>query len=130
MDCLDINSPNTVIDGLPLTQADDVPEPKKSIVLCRTCRGYITENQFLIPVDGEFSHLFHNPIGEGFDIQTYGMAEGCIISGKPTEFFTWFPGHAWQFAYCRQCNTHLGWYYSCDGLSGFFGLITDKLLLE
>lgn len=130
MECLEIHTPKTIIDWLPLTQADDTLAPKKSVVRCRCCHGYITENQFLIPVDGECIHFFKNPAGQGFDIQTWGMAEGCLVSGKPSEFFTWFPGHAWQYAYCRQCNTHLGWYFSCDGSAGFFGLIIDLLLLE
>ncbi|HVL02782.1 MAG TPA: cereblon family protein [Dongiaceae bacterium] len=130
MDCLEINPPKTVLDWLPLTQSDDETAKKKSVVRCRCCRAYITESQFLIPVDGECIHFFKNPIGQGFDIQTYVMAEGCIVSGKPTEFFTWFPGHAWQYAYCKDCNNHLGWYYTCDGMAGFYGLIIDQLLLE
>ena len=130
MECLDIDPQKPLLDWLPLTEADDEDAPKKSVVRCRTCRNYITENRFLVPVDGETQHCFRNPAGQAFDIHTYSMAEGCIVSGKPTEFFTWFPGHAWQFCYCSQCNNHLGWYYSCDGLIGFFGLITDLLILE
>ncbi len=130
MHCLEIGPPKPLIDWLPQTLVDDELAPKKSVVRCLRCRNYLTENQYLIPVNGETYHFFKNPVGQGFDIQTYGFVEGCIVSGKPTEFFTWFPGHAWQFAYCRQCETHLGWYYSCDGGAGFFGLITDLLLLE
>lgn len=129
MRCLDI-SPNSQPEWLPQTLPDDESAALKSVVRCRRCRNYLTENRFLIPVDGEICHFFHNPAGQGFDIQTYHLVEGCIVSGKPTEFFTWFPGHAWQFAYCRQCETHLGWYYSCDGGAGFFGLIIDLLILD
>jgi len=130
MDCLEIGPEKPLFDWLPLTEVDDEDAPKKSVVRCCTCRNYITENQFLMPVEGEIEHCFKNPAGYSFDIHTYSMAEGCIVSGKPTEFFSWFAGHSWQFCYCNQCNTHLGWYYSCDGLSGFFGLITDMLIIE
>ena len=130
MDCLEIGPPKPLIDWLPKTLSDDELAPKKSVVRCRRCRNYLTEIQYLIPVDGETCHFFKNPVGQGFDIQTYGFVEGCNVSGKPTEFFSWFPGHSWQYCYCRQCDTHLGWYYSCDGGAGFFGLITDLLLLE
>lgn len=129
MRCLDI-SPGSPPDWLLQTLSDDESAPLKSVVRCRRCHNYLTENRYLIPVDGQTSHFFYNPAGQGFDIQTYRLAEGCSISGKPTEFFTWFPGHAWQFAWCRQCQTHLGWYYTCDGNEGFFGLITDLLILE
>lgn len=130
MECLEIHPPKPLLDWLPETLADDELAPKKSVVRCLHCRNYLTELQYLIAVDGETTHVFRNPVGQAFEIQTYGFVEGCTVSGKPTEFFSWFPGHAWQYSYCRQCDTHLGWYYSCDGCSGFFGLITDLLILE
>lgn len=130
MHCLEIEPPRTLIHWLPQTQADDDLAPKKAVVRCLQCRNYLTENQHLVSVNGEIAHFFKNPAGRCFDIQTYNQVEGCLISGKPTEFFSWFPGHSWQYAYCRQCETHLGWYYSCDGGAGFFGLMTDMLMLE
>ena len=110
-------------------------EPKTELappgaVLCRQCKAHITENAFLIPISGETCHFFTNPLGTGYDIQTYQQASGCLISGKPTEHFTWFEGFCWQYAYCRQCNQHLGWYYHCEGATSFFGLITDRLILS
>ena len=112
------------------TENDSGNARKKSVVRCRICDAYITENQFLIPINGETNHFFTNPSGMGFDLLSYGQADGCSISGKPTEHFTWFEGFQWQYSYCKECGTHLGWHYSCDGLTGFFGLITDQLKIE
>lgn len=130
MGCLEIHGTKPLLDWLPLTEADEIPARKKAVIRCRACHQYLTENQFLIPVEGDCTHYFENPSGQGFDIQTYSLAEGCVVGGRPTEHFSWFAGHAWQIAFCRECNTPVGWYFSCEGLTGFFGLITDRLLLE
>lgn len=130
MECLEIHRSKPLQEWLPQALADDDLAPKKSVVRCLRCRHYLTELRYLIAVDGQTIHVFRNPVGQTFEIQTYGFVEGCTVSGNPTEFFCWFPGHAWQYSHCRQCDTHLGWYYSCDGCSGFFGLITDLLILE
>ena len=116
-----------------LTRADndaptDATQPGQ--VLCRQCHAHITNNCALIPIGGETCHFFTNPLGIGFDIHTYQQAPGCVVSGKPIEHFTWFEGFCWQYAYCKQCNQHLGWYYHCDGAAGFYGLITDRLILS
>ncbi len=114
----------------PKTDSDNANQRKKSVVRCKACDAYLTENTFLIPIHGETNHFFTNPSGMGFDLLTYEQAEGCVVSGTPTEYFTWFEGFYWQYSYCKQCGMHLGWYYSCEGLEGFFGLITDCLKLE
>jgi hypothetical protein len=114
----------------PTQQADNDLKSAKHHVRCKSCLNYLTKNEYLIPVNGETNHFFTNPTGAGFDLLTYQLVEGCIISGKPTEFFTWFEGFSWQYCYCNSCNTHIGWYFSCENHCGFFALVTDRLLLD
>ncbi|MVF12613.1 hypothetical protein FT643_10720 [Ketobacter sp. MCCC 1A13808] len=134
MDCLDHNAPTPIEQWLTSLQtkvgSEDEINPEKSVVRCRACSALITKNEFLIPILGETNHFFVNPAGAGFDIQTYQIAEGCVLAGAVTDYFSWFQGFAWQYSFCKQCNSHLGWYYSCEGIEGFFGLVTDRLILD
>ena len=134
MECLEKPGADTFKRWLTSVQAKTASEsrikPKKAVVRCKACNAQITENEFLIPILGETHHFFTNPAGVGFDILTYAQAEGCSISGTPTEDFTWFEGYSWQYSYCRECHTHLGWYYCCEEIDRFFGLITDRLKLD
>ena len=60
------------------------------------------------------------------------MKAGCFgdaeteVSGEPTEAHTWFMGSRWQFANCRGCKAHLGWFFS--GGQRFFGLLLERLV--
>lgn len=134
MECLDKHDADPFKRWLaafePATETGFGAKPKKSVVRCNSCNAYITENQFLIPINGETNHFFSNPSGMGFDLLTYEHADGCMVSGKSTDHFSWFEGYCWQYCYCKQCNNHIGWYYSCDGIDRFFGLITDCLRIE
>ncbi|GAB4335496.1 MAG: hypothetical protein Kow0089_05240 [Desulfobulbaceae bacterium] len=72
-------------------------------------------------------HTFFNPAGIIYEIRCFAAAPGCRVHGRPTGEFTWFPGYTWQYALCATCGDHLGWYFS-SGESGFFGLISPKLI--
>ncbi len=134
MDCLDQEIPAPLKKWLtklaPETDSADDLSPEKSVVRCRQCSGLITKNEFLIPINGGTNHFFINPSGCGFDILTYRCADGCELAGAVTDYFSWFQGFAWQYSFCKNCNAHLGWYYSCEGVEGFFGLVTDRLILD
>ncbi len=107
-------------------------------IICRACHFTITSPLFLMAVGQSAYHVFTNPSGMSFDIQTFDIASGCIVSGAFTEHFSWFPGYLWQYAYCEGCGEHLGWHYkqaeeqnagSAEG-GRFFALITDHLTFQ
>jgi len=95
-------------------------------VRCRTCGAAITAAGAAIEIGGQTDHAFFNPAGVLFEIRCYTSAEGCVVHGDPTYEFTWFPGHAWRYATCASCGTHLGWRFSGDD-QRFFGLILRLL---
>jgi len=117
-------------DLAPQSESGHDTESARSKVRCKACLNYLTSNDELTPIQGQTQHFFTNPAGAGFDLQTYQLAPGINLGGSPTEYFSWFEGFAWQHAFCKRCHRHLGWYFSCDGVSGFYGLITDRLLLD
>ena len=107
-------------------------------IICRECHFTITSPLFLMAVGQSAYHVFTNPSGMSFDIQTFDIASGCIVSGSFTDHFSWFPGYLWQYAYCEGCGEHLGWHYkqaegqetgNPEGVR-FFALITDHLTLQ
>ncbi len=96
------------------------------IIICRQCRAKVTMSGYKISISGSYTHTFVNPHGLLFEITCFKAAEGCLTAGKPTEEFTWFPGHTWQVALCRKCLIHLGWLFT-GSHDFFFGLITDRI---
>jgi Lon protease-like protein len=54
---------------------------------------------------------FVNSHGALHDMLTLKNARVRIIS-EPEVENSWFPGFAWQIAYCEQCREHLGWYFT------------------
>ena len=115
---------------LQLKQGDSLRSSPK--IICKECHFTITSPLFLIPINNSANHIFTNPSGMSFDLQTFEIASGCIVSGEFTDHFSWFPGFHWQYAYCEGCGEHLGWHYkgsfhSENADMRFFGLITDHL---
>lgn len=94
---------------------------------CRVCRYPVARHADRRTVAGSIDHHFSNPAGQVFHIVCLGQAEGCRVDGSPTTEWTWFAGHAWRYALCRNCGEHLGWHYT-GGDSSFFGLILNKLV--
>ena len=101
-------------------QNDDITE-KQSGILCKNCDHLITRPEEMLTINDRFIHCFTNPAGVSYEIQCYRNAPGVLVSGKPTDYFSWFSGYRWQYSYCEQCQTHLGWRFSND-TDGFFGL--------
>ncbi len=100
---------------------------KKRILRCSTCHYHITHEQERIQVNEQHQHVFANPHGHVFHIGCFASAPGCVLAGEETQYFSWFPGYAWQIAFCGQCLALLGWGFHSQE-SRFFGLILDKLV--
>jgi hypothetical protein len=93
---------------------------------CAVCGTYVTQESYLVHIDGTFEHYKMNPQGQAFQFRSFIQAEGCARVGQPTEENTWYTGYFWQFAHCARCQTQLGWYFT--GPKPFFGLIKQQLV--
>ncbi len=111
----------------PQSQSVDAPEraAPDSPLCCVQCGHPITHDRHRTTVEGRHVHTRMNPFGFVFHFGCFSQAEGCSIEGPPTAADTWFAGHAWQFAHCAACQTHLGWAFSGEG--HFFALVLDRL---
>lgn len=98
------------------------------ILYCRQCNEPVTSKEERVRVLAKHYHSFPNPEGIVFEIGCFSLAPGCARQGRATEKYSWFPPHAWCFALCRSCKTHLGWFYEAAGKSSFYGLILDRLV--
>ncbi len=109
------------------TETNDAQRPDNEDALyCAECHAPITRSRYRITVNEQHEHVFANPAGHIFHIGCFREANGCMIAGEETAYFTWFPGYAWRYALCAQCINLLGWAFrSQDAV--FFGLIVDKL---
>ena len=104
-----------------LEETTDV-QPQKS-VLCKNCGHVITSPSLAVQ---PHEHTFRNPAGYSFHVVCYSDAPGAADLGEPTTEASWFPGYAWTFALCKQCQNHLGWWYR--GKDTFAGLIATRLI--
>jgi hypothetical protein len=92
---------------------------------CLACITRVCDESALISVAGGTQHRFVNPAGCAFVIACFASAS-CAVAGEPTLEHTWFPGHAWSIANCRNCGRQLGWLFA--GATHFYGLILDRLI--
>lgn len=93
---------------------------------CAACRTHITDESYLIQINGSFQHYKMNPQGHAFQFRSFKHAEGCVRTGQPTTEHSWYTGYLWQFAYCARCQIQLGWYFT--GPEPFFGLIDQRIV--
>jgi len=103
-------------------------EKRERYLLCKRCEHRITKPDYRIGFQGVNYHTFLNPSGKVFHIGCFSKAEGCMVLGEASSEWTWFQGFQWQVALCRECLTHLGWFYASESESAFFGLILDTLV--
>lgn len=96
--------------------------------LCKFCRRKITTSSARIQVNGQHAHMCVNPYGLLFEVGCFSQASGCVVTGIPTTEFTWFPGFAWSIALCSGCLNHMGWHYTSEAASEFYGLILNNLV--
>lgn len=122
------------LDGPATPVKDRQPDPTtrdgqfRRRLVCRKCRLLITFVEAASSIRGQHEHTFCNPHGIVFHIGCYACAPGCEVHGPPSSQFAWFPGFLWQVCTCRNCGEHLGWCFTSASMTGFFGLITHKLL--
>jgi hypothetical protein len=116
----------------PAADRDEKPSPVadeggRQVLACARCHRPITSATARIAVGGAHEHTFVNPHGLEFRIGCFALVTGCIASGEPTTFWSWFPGYAWQIEHCASCLEHLGWEFgSAD--HRFHGLVLDRLV--
>jgi len=78
---------------------------------CPTCSAQLADPDEEVAIDGAPRHRVTNRAGLTFAIACHERAPGCAASGPATDEDTWFPGHTWQRAYCRNCGAHAGWLF-------------------
>lgn len=117
LDIADEDPLSRILTAIKNDELDETPGG----IRCTVCDHLITLPDELLTFNDQFIHTFTNPAGIQYKLQCYRNAPGILVSGKPTEFFSWFPGFLWQYSYCQRCNNHLGWYFSNDE-ERFYGL--------
>ncbi|GAK58770.1 hypothetical protein U27_05745 [Candidatus Vecturithrix granuli] len=111
---------------LTATKNTDEPE-RRRFLYCTACHAPITRQTDRISINEQHEHVFANPHGYIYHIGCFAQAQGCVRAGEETDFFSWFPGYAWQIALCGRCLAFLGWAFH-SSQSQFWGLILDKLI--
>jgi hypothetical protein len=126
------NQPDGGMKSEDAATADEFEEEEfyEAWYICRQCRNRITQSGTRIAVHGQHRHIFSNPSGIVFEIACFTWAQGYSFAGNPSTEFAWFSGFAWQIIICSQCLSHLGWHFTGDQGDHFFGLITDRVILE
>jgi hypothetical protein len=115
---------------IPEGQPDDrirSPAAPGEGLYCASCLAYLTSGAERIVVQGAHDHRFMNPGGFTFHLGCFAAAVGVVVVGPDNLEYPWFPGHAWRYAHCGQCGTHLGWQFRGKGGTNFFGLVLDRL---
>lgn len=115
---------------LKLSQDDEAATGGGSLLCCAACLRLVTRAGNAIERGGQQIQTFFNPAGMAFTIGCFHQAS-CLVVGELTEEWSWYPGYAWQYGLCSQCQTHLGWYFQhLDAADHFYGLIMDRLVME
>lgn len=97
-------------------------------IVCLDCGALVTRTRWRLAMDGEHERTFFNPAGHVFRVLCFREAPGTIITGEPSDEFSWFKGYLWRFALCQGCGIHLGWRYEGENDPPiFFGLIKGRL---
>jgi hypothetical protein len=107
-------------------QGQPVGEEER-VLFCATCAFLIAQERQRIAVQGSTEHRFMNPAGFTFHLGCFAEAIGAVVIGPDSHEYPWFAGHAWRYAHCAECGTHLGWHFRAGHQPGFFGLILDRL---
>jgi hypothetical protein len=93
---------------------------------CAACGHEVALDRDRVHLEGAGVRTFVNPEGIEFRITGFRDAPGCAASGRPSSYWSWFPGFAWQVALCSGCGRHLGWSFQ-SAEARFHGLILDRL---
>ena len=112
-----------------LEQAVNEDEHGKFVIVCKQCRFHLTSSDYAIAIDGNHEHVQCNPQGYTFVFKCFSRAPGSIMSGEPTQEFSWFSGYSWRYSHCQGCGSHLGWFFQNQQSDSFSGLVADKILV-
>lgn len=112
----------------PHGQPDSLQGREERRLCCVACGAPVTTAAQYSEQAGRHEHVCSNPDGLVFRIRCFAAAPGCVMIGRPTSRWTWFPGYRWQVALCGQCGAHLGWRFRDGSGGGFFGLIVPRLM--
>mgnify|MGYP001001038095 CR=1 FL=1 len=102
-------------------------EKPDNYIACAKCGFVLSSTDYAIEVEGHHEHLQCNPSGLTFVFKCFSKAPGIILSGKPTQEFTWFDEYLWQISHCQNCGEQIGWFFQKNDQERFFGLINDKI---
>ncbi|MDA8018409.1 MAG: cereblon family protein [Thermoanaerobaculia bacterium] len=118
------------IKGVPRGSDETRPEEtdqREIRLVCRACGHHITDHAARIEIAGRHVHRRTNPSHVEFEFACFDAAPGSASVGDPTDEHSWFSGYRWQFAVCRKCGSHLGWYFR-GREPAFWGLVTNRLV--
>ncbi|NNJ92476.1 MAG: hypothetical protein HKP55_12445 [Gammaproteobacteria bacterium] len=101
----------------------------KFVILCKQCQFHLSSSDYAIAVEGHHEHVQCNPQGCTFFFRCFSRVPGAILSGDPTQEYSWFTGYSWQFSHCQGCGEHLGWFFQNQQNDTFFGLISEKIIV-
>lgn len=54
-------------------------------------------------------HTQHGIVHQTITLREVDPTESVVCVGQSQTKDCWFPGYAWQIAYCNLCSSHLGW---------------------
>ena len=107
---------------------DDEDDDEEAWYVCKNCRNRLAHPSARTVMQGSHTHTFANPSGVVFEISCFSSARGYSFLGPSSTEFSWFSGYSWRIIVCSVCITHLGWIFSSQNGSIFFGLITDRIV--
>lgn len=84
---------------------------------CARCRRPLAAKPAVFSVPGAEGTVGAYVNAHGFVHQTLTLREllrpeRVLLEGEPESQDSWFPGYAWQIAYCARCGLHLGWRFT------------------
>ena len=80
-------------------------------------------------MNGSHTHTFINPAGVIHKIACFAAAPGVRALGEASDYWTWFPGFAWQVAVCGGCGEHIGWCFA-GAEQRFVALLLEHIIEE
>lgn len=119
-----------------LPPADIKPESTRQLqaysgqyILCASCQHLLSSRVPAISRQGTHEHTRINPAGVPFRFACFSQLEDVLILGEASHAHSWFLGYRWQYAMCRHCQQHLGWYFSSSS-DCFYGLILNRISIH
>ena len=110
------------------SQNATIEDDEEAWYVCKNCRNRLAHASARKVMQGSHTHTFANPSGVVFEIACFSSARGYSFLGTSSAEFSWFSGYSWRIIVCAVCVTHLGWIFSSQDGSSFFGLITDRIV--